>query len=70
MTGGRQAHHACRRLIALAYVVWLNGKLVWHGSLQHGYHPDADRFSVTRCKGQSDILVFTNWLFYVSLRQI
>ena len=49
------------------YCVWLNGQLVWNGSFLHGYHPDADRITVTLRKGENHILVFTNWLFYVSL---
>jgi hypothetical protein len=49
------------------YAVWLNGKLVWNGRFLHGYHPDADRFPVTLRKGENHVLVFTNWLFYVSL---
>jgi len=52
------------------YAVWLNGKLVWNGSFLHGYHPGADRFPVTLRKGENHILVFTNWLFYVSLGEI
>ncbi|MBI2191482.1 MAG: hypothetical protein HYU36_05810 [Planctomycetes bacterium] len=52
---------------SIPYVVWLNGKLVWNGSFLHGYHPDADRLPVTLRKGENHILVFTNWLFHVSL---
>ncbi len=52
------------------YAVWLNGKLVWNGSFLHGYHPDADRFPVTLRQGENHILVFTNWLFYISLGEI
>ena len=55
---------------SLPYAVWLNGKLVWNGSFLHGYHPDADRFPVTLRKGENHILVFCNWLFYVSLGEI
>jgi lysophospholipase L1-like esterase len=49
------------------YAVWLNRNLVWNGNFLHGYHPDADRFPVTLRKGENHILVFTNWLLYVSL---
>jgi len=52
---------------SLPYAVWLNGRMVWNGNFLHGYHPDADRFPITLKKGENHILVFTNWLFYVSL---
>ena len=52
------------------YAVWLNGSLVWNGTFLHGYHADADRFPVTLRKGENHVLVFTNWLFYVSLGEI
>ena len=55
---------------SLPYAVWLNGSLVWNGSFLHGYHPSADRFPVTLRKGENHILVFSNWLFYVSLGDI
>ena len=49
------------------YAVWLNGALVFDGKDLHGYHPDADRFPVTLQAGDNRLLVFTTWLFYVSL---
>ena len=52
------------------YAVWLNGKMVWNGNFLHGYHPSADRVTVTLRKGENQILVFTNWLFYISLGEI
>lgn len=52
---------------AMGYAVWLNGELVWDGKTNHGYHPDADRFPVTLRAGENQILVFSNWLFYVAL---
>ena len=55
---------------SLPYAVWLNGQLVWNGSFLHGYHPSADRITVTLRKGENRILVFTNWLFYISLGEI
>lgn len=50
--------------------VWLNGKPVWKGNFLHGYHPSADRIPVTLRQGDNHILVFTNWLFYISLGEI
>ena len=55
---------------SLPYAVWLNGQLVWNGNFLHGYHPSADRITVTLRKGENRILVFTNWLFYISLGEI
>ncbi len=52
------------------YAVWLNGKMVWNGNSLHGYHPSQDRITVTLRKGDNQILVFTNWLFYISLGEI
>jgi hypothetical protein len=49
------------------YAVWLNGTMVWNGHLLHGYHPSQDRIQVTLKKGENHIMVFSNWLFYVSL---
>ncbi len=49
------------------YAVWLNGTLVWDGKTLHGYHPDAERITVTLHKGENRLLLFTNWVFYVSL---
>lgn len=55
---------------SLPYAVWLNGEMVWNGNFLHGYHPSADRIAVTLRKGENQILVFSNWLFYVSLGEI
>ena len=55
---------------SLPYAVWFNGKPVWKGNFLHGYHPSADRVTVTMRKGDNHILVFTNWLFYISLGDI
>ncbi len=52
------------------YAVWLNGKMVHNGHFLHGYHPSEDRITVTLKKGENHILVFTNWLFYISLGEI
>ncbi len=49
------------------YVVWLNGECVWINKGNHGYHADSDRFPVKLHKGENQIIVFSNWLFYVSL---
>ena len=55
---------------SMPYAVWLNGQLVWNGNFLHGYHPSADRITITLNKGENRILVFTNWLFYISLGEI
>lgn len=55
---------------SLPYAVWLNGAMVWNGNFLHGYHPSADRITVTLRKGENQILVFSNWLFYISLGEI
>ncbi|OPZ83248.1 MAG: hypothetical protein BWY76_02365 [bacterium ADurb.Bin429] len=47
--------------------VWLNEELVWDGRTPHGYHPDADRFSVTLRAGENRLTVFSTWLFHVSI---
>ena len=52
------------------YAVWLNGKMVWNGNFLHGYNPSSDRITVALRKGENHILVFTNWLFYISLGEI
>ena len=52
------------------YAVWVNGKMVWNGQFLRGYHPSADRITVTLRKGENHILVFTNWLFYMSLGEV
>ena len=52
------------------YVVWWNGELVWQCKTLHGYHPDADRVVVKLRKGENQILVFSNWLFYVGLGKV
>ena len=52
------------------YAVWWNGELVWQCKALHGYHPDADRVVVKLRKGANQILVFSNWLFYVELGKI
>ena len=49
------------------YAVWWNGELVWQCKALHGYHPDADRVVVKLRKGENQILVFSNWLFYVAI---
>ena len=55
---------------SMGYAVWLNGTQVWDGKGNHGYHPDADRFPVRLHLGENHILVFSNWLFHVSLGEI
>lgn len=55
---------------APGYGVWWNGELVWQCKALHGYHPDADRVVVKLRKGENQILVFSNWLFYVGLGKI
>ncbi|MEI7435217.1 MAG: GDSL-type esterase/lipase family protein [bacterium] len=55
---------------SMGYAVWVNGELVWDGKYNHGYHPDADRFQVTLRRGANTVLVFSNWLFYISLGEI
>ena len=50
--------------------VWVNGALVWRCAALRGYHPDADRVTVTLHKGENRILVFSNWLFYVTLEEL
>ncbi len=52
------------------YAVWWNGELIWQCKTLRGYHPDADRITVKLHKGENRILVFSNWLFYVSLGEI
>lgn len=52
------------------YAVWLNGQMVWNGHVLHGYHPSQDRVPVTLRKGENRIVVFTNWLFYVSVGEL
>lgn len=52
------------------YAVWLNGQMIWNGAMLHGYHPSEDRIKVKLKKGENHILVFTNWLFYISLGEI
>jgi len=49
------------------HAVWLNGRMVWNGNYLHGYHPDADRFSVVLRKGENHVLAFSNWVFYLSM---
>jgi hypothetical protein len=49
------------------HVVWVSGERVWEGKEYQGYHPDADRVWVTLRKGDNQVLVFSNWLFYVSV---
>ncbi|HEY3415524.1 MAG TPA: SGNH/GDSL hydrolase family protein [Armatimonadota bacterium] len=51
-------------------LVWLNGKLVCDGKNIRGYHPDADRLPVTLRKGTNRIIVFSTWLFLLSLGEI
>ena len=52
------------------YAVWWNGELIWQCKTLRGYHPDAERITVKLRKGENRILVFSNWLFYVSLGEI
>ena len=51
------------------FAVWVNGTMVWQCPTLRGYHPDADRVTVTLRQGENRILVFSNWLFYVSLEE-
>lgn len=48
-------------------VVWVNGAKVWENPKSHGYHPDADRFSVTLKRGKNRLIVFTNYLAHISV---
>ncbi len=52
------------------YTVWWNDELIWQCKSLRGYHPDAERITVKLRKGENRILVFTNWLFYISLGEI
>lgn len=48
----------------------LNGELVCDGKEVRGCHPDADRMPVTLRRGKNRIMVFSDWLFHISLGEI
>jgi lysophospholipase L1-like esterase len=48
-------------------VVWLNGVKVFDDPKAHGWHPDAQRFTVTLKRGKNRLIVFTNYLAHVSV---
>ena len=51
--------------------VWVNGQCVWTPPIiGRGHHPDANRLTISLHKGENQIVVFSNWLFYVSLGEI
>ena len=52
------------------FAVWLNGDFVWDGQFLRGYHPSSDRILITLHKGENHILVFSNWVFFISLSQV
>lgn len=47
--------------------VWLNGALVWSSTKAHGYHPNADRLPIRLKKGDNRLIVFSTWLFHLSI---
>ena len=51
-------------------VVWLNGRQVWQGQGSHGYHPNADRFMVDLQAGPNEIVVLSNYMAFVGLREV
>jgi acyl-CoA thioesterase-1 len=47
--------------------VWLNGEKVWDNPKAHGWHPDANRLTVTLKQGKNRLILFTNYLAHVSV---
>ena len=50
-------------------VVWLNGKQVWRSRRPHGYHPNADRITVEMQQGKNEIIVISNFMIFVGIRE-
>ncbi len=48
-------------------VVYCNGEVVWHQTAAHGYHPNADRVSVTLKKGENVFVVCTGLMAYLNV---
>ena len=51
-------------------IVWLNGKRVWKSGRPHGYHPNADRLVVTMKKGRNKIVVVSNFMIFVGIKEL
>lgn len=48
-------------------VVYCNGEKVWHQSAPHGYHPNADRVTVTLNRGVNTFVVCTGYMAFLNL---
>ena len=48
-------------------IVWLNGEKVWQGGRPHGYHPNADRLTVTMKAGINEIIVVSNFMAFIGV---
>ena len=51
-------------------IVWLNGEQVWKSSRPHGYHPNADRVVVHMKKGRNEIVVVSNFMIFLGVREL
>lgn len=51
-------------------IVWINGARVWDGRRNNGYHPNVDRLPVTLKKGRNEIVVASNFMLFVGVRQV
>jgi lysophospholipase L1-like esterase len=51
-------------------IVWLNGTEVWRSPRPHGYHPNADRLVVEVKEGRNEIIVVSNFMIFVGIREL
>ncbi|OPZ30375.1 MAG: GDSL-like Lipase/Acylhydrolase [Lentisphaerae bacterium ADurb.BinA184] len=51
-------------------VVWVNGVKVWEGRRANGYHPNADRVTVTLRQGRNEIVGVSNFMLFVGVRAV
>lgn len=51
-------------------IIWINGLKVWPGGAAHGYHPNADRLTVTLKAGRNEIVAVSNFMIFVGLYKI
>jgi hypothetical protein len=50
-------------------IVWVNGVKVWEGRRSNGYHPNADRVTVTLKAGRNEIVAASNFMVFIGIGQ-
>jgi lysophospholipase L1-like esterase len=50
-------------------IVWVNGVKVWEGRRSNGYHPNADRVTVTLKAGRNEIVAASSFMVFIGIGQ-